>query len=150
MRKLKKALSVLLSCCIICSGGIFVQAENTEEKERQTETTVIDVTDFGADPSGKEDSALAVQEAIEAAKKVDGPVTIEFPKGEYHIYPEYAPKRDLYVSNTVGADQNYVTKTIGILLEDMKDVTIEGNDSLFMFHGKMTVLSTIDCENITF
>lgn len=150
MRKLKKALSVLLSCCMICSGGIFVQAENTEEKERQTETTVIDVTDFGADPSGKEDSALAVQDAIEAAKKVDGPVTIEFPKGEYHIYPEYAPKRDLYVSNTVGADQNYVTKTIGILLEDMKDVTIEGNDSLFMFHGKMTVLSTIDCENITF
>ena len=45
------------------------------------EGTVIDVTDFGADPSGQEDSAVPIQKAIEAAKEVDGPVTIYFPKG---------------------------------------------------------------------
>lgn len=41
-------------------------------------------------------------------------------------------------------------KTIGILLEDMKNITVEGNGSEFMFHGKMTTLATLRCKNITF
>lgn len=123
------------------------------EKETQKEIPqgkIIDVTDFGADPNGGKDNAIAIQEAIKEAKKQTEPVTIFFPKGEYHIYPEYAPERELYISNTVGTDQNYKMKKIGILLENMENVTIDGDGSLFMFHGKMTTFATIDCKNINF
>ena len=50
----------------------------------------------------------------------------------------------------MGTNQSYKDKNIGILIEDMSDVTVEGNDSLFMFHGKMTTFATIDSENVTF
>ena len=33
-------------------------------------------------------------------------VKINFPEGRYDIYPDKAIERELYVSNTVGADQN--------------------------------------------
>ena len=42
-------------------------ADNTQQTQ-----TVIDVTDYGADPSGKEDSVIPIQKAIEAAKQVEG------------------------------------------------------------------------------
>lgn len=51
---------------------------------------------------------------------------------------------------TVGTNQTYKDKKIGILIEDMDNVTVEGNDSLFMFHGKMTTFASIDSENVTF
>ena len=29
-------------------------------------------------------------------------------------------------------------------------MTVDGNDSLFMFHGKMTTVAAIDCKNVKF
>lgn len=151
MRTKKRILAFVLAFCMIMGNistiGYTAQAK---EKEPKASEIVIDVTDFGADPTGATDSAVAIQRAIEAAKKVDEPVTISFPKGRYDIYPDKAAERELYISNTVGADQRYKDKKIGILLEDMKDVTVDGNGSLFMFHGKMTTFAAIDCENVTF
>ena len=97
---------------------------------------VIYVTDFGADPSGKTDSTEAVIRALEQAKK--------FRQQD----PDRAEERELYVSNTVGADPEYKNKKIGILVEDLSHITIEGNDSHFIFHGKMTVFATIRSEII--
>ena len=39
-------------------------------------------------------------------------------------------------------------KNIGILLENMENVTLEGNQSSLIFHGKMMMFSTIGCKNI--
>lgn len=116
------------------------------------EGTVIDVTDFGADPSGQEDSAVPIQKAIEAAKEVDGPVTIYFPKGEYNIWPDDAITRRIYISNSTTPsntelEENSI-RTIGILLEDMQDVTLDGGGSKLIFHGKMMSFAVIDCENV--
>lgn len=154
MEVLKRAAVILLTLCLVLSGldlgGITAFAESADPAEG-VDAVVINVTDYGADPSGARDSAVAVQKAIEAVRALEGqPVILNFPQGEYHIYPENAAKRDLYVSNTCGTDQNYKNKTIGILLEDLNNVTVEGNDSLFMFHGKMTTLSTIRCNNVKF
>ncbi|MDR0672041.1 MAG: DUF1349 domain-containing protein, partial [Oscillospiraceae bacterium] len=113
-------------------------------------STVINVVDYGADPAGVTDSAAPVWQAILAAKEVTGPVTIYFPKGEYHFWEEYAVKRDLYISNTDSVNQSYKTKNIGILIEDMKDVTVDGGGSLFMYHGNMMILAAIRSENVTF
>lgn len=145
----RKIISYILICCMILSGftpHLAVSAANA----KAADVTVIDAADYGADPSGETDSAEAIQRAIAAAKAVDGPVILNFPKGEYHIYPDKAVERELYISNTVGQDQTYRMKKIGFLLEDMQDVTLEGNGSLFMFHGKMTTYATIDCTNVTF
>ncbi|MEV6423969.1 right-handed parallel beta-helix repeat-containing protein [Streptomyces sp. NPDC051662] len=115
-----------------------------------TGRTVIDVTDFGGDPSGKADSAAAVNAAIAHAKTVGGPTTIHFPAGTYHIWPERTPKRELYVSNTVGSDQAFKTKNIGILVEDMRDVVVDGGGSRIVNHGFQTVFAAIRSRNVRF
>lgn len=144
----RRLLSFLLVICMLLTGltpGMAAAAEETEP-----ESVIVDVTDYGADPLGIRDSAEAISRAVEAAKEVEGPKIISFPKGEYQIYPDKAPERELYISNTVGANQAYKMKRFGILLEDMKDVTVEGNGSLFLLHGKMTAFGALRCENVTF
>ena len=113
---------------------------------------MIDVTKYGADPTGVQDSAEGIQAAIEAAKQVEGPVVLDFPKGEYQIYPDRAQKRELYISNTLSSNNGdrstYKMKNIGILLENMENVTLEGNNSSLIFHGKMMMFSAIGCKNV--
>ncbi|MFD5918068.1 RICIN domain-containing protein [Kitasatospora sp. NPDC058201] len=111
--------------------------------------TVVDVTAFGADRTGTRDSAAAVKAALRQARTVQGPVRVLFPRGTYQIYPEQAETRELYLSNTVGADQTYRDKRIGILMEDMRDVTIDGGGSHLQFHGLMTAFAAIRSQNVT-
>ncbi|MFG2630708.1 glycosyl hydrolase family 28-related protein [Streptomyces sp. NPDC048473] len=117
--------------------------------QAQPTETVVDVTTFGADPTGDSDSAAAVAKALRQAKTVKGPVRVLFPRGTYQIYPEQAEKRELYLSNTVGADQRYRDKRIGILVEDMRDVTIDGGGSHLQFHGLMTTFAAIRSKNVS-
>lgn len=148
----KKLVAFLMAVCMAVPSFGTVGA--TVEAADKEEAKVIDVTKYGADPTGATDSTPAIKKAIEAAKKVtkksDTPVAIDFPEGRYDIYPDQAEEREWYISNTVGTNQTYKDKKIGILIEDMDNVTVEGNDSLFMFHGKMTTFASIDSENVTF
>ncbi|WP_250301589.1 Ig-like domain-containing protein [Streptomyces sp. A 4/2] len=114
-----------------------------------TAETVVDVTRYGADPTGKRDSAAAVAKAMRRARTVRGPVRVLFPHGTYQIYPEQAEVREVYLSNTVGADQRYRDKRIGILVEDMHDVTIDGGGSHLQFHGLMTTFAAIRSQNVS-
>ena len=150
--KTRKTFSVMLVICMLLSlvfpssGGVSNAASASDK------VTVIDVTQYGADPTGVKDSAEGIQAAIEAAKEVNGPVVLDFPKGEYQIYPDHAQKRELYISNTLSRNNGdrgtYKMKNIGILLENMENVTLEGNQSSLIFHGKMMMFSTIGCKNI--
>lgn len=139
-------ICMLLSLVFPSSGGVSNAASASDK------VTVIDVTQYGADPTGVKDSAEGIQAAIEAAKEVNGPVVLDFPKGEYQIYPDHAQKRELYISNTLSRNNGdrgtYKMKNIGILLENMENVTLEGNQSSLIFHGKMMMFSTIGCKNI--
>lgn len=112
--------------------------------------TVVDVTQFGADPTGRLDSAQAVIDTIAYAKNIQGPKRIYFPKGEYHVWPENTEKRELYISNTVGTNQAHKNKSIGILIEDMNDVLVDGGDSQFIYHGFQTAFASIRSENVRF
>lgn len=106
--------------------------------------TRVDVTDFRADRTGSSDSGLAVRAAIAHAAAVGGPVTLVFPRGTYAFWARSALRRELYVSNTVGADERYREKKIGILLEGFDDIEIDGDGSTFEFHGRQTTLTVID------
>ena len=112
--------------------------------------TVVDVAAFGADRTGRTDSAPAVTAALRYAKTLHRPVKIVFSKGTYQLFPEQAETRELYVSNTVGADQRYRDKTIGLLVEDMHDVTIDGRGAKLIYHGLQTAFAAIRSTNVTF
>lgn len=147
MKTQKRFLGSLLAVSVLISGlfpGGLMQASAT--KTEAAPSTVIDVTDFGADPSGKSDSTEAVKAALEAAKEADGDVTVNFPTGEYHFWKDYATKKVYHTSNT--GSLSYPEKYIGILLEGMDHVTLEGNDSSLIMHGDMMALAVVDSTDI--
>lgn len=144
----KQAWAFLLALCLLLqpfgTGNVYVQA-------KASSGVVINALDYGADPTGVKDSARAIQEAFAAAKRAteDGTssVTVSFPKGEYHIYKDYAEKREYHTSNTNSIESP--EKTIGLLIEDQKNFTLEGNGSLFMMHGNMMALAVVRSQNVT-
>ncbi|GIF63434.1 hypothetical protein Ais01nite_14690 [Asanoa ishikariensis] len=109
---------------------------------------VFDVVDFGADPTGRRDSADAFAATFREACGCDGPSEVLIPPGTYALYPERAERRDLYVSNTVGADERYRTKTIAMLVEGARDLTVTGTGAALVLHGQQTALAVIDSENV--
>lgn len=144
----KQVWAFLLALCLLLqpfgTGNVYVQA-------KASSGVVINALDYGADPTGVKDSARAIQEAFAAAKRAteDGAssVTVSFPKGEYHIYKDYAEKREYHTSNTNSIESP--EKTIGLLIEDQKNFTLEGNGSLFMMHGNMMALAVVRSQNVT-
>lgn len=111
--------------------------------------TAISLTDFGGRPDSGEDAAGAMRRAIEETARIAGPVVLSCERGRYDFYPEHATKAKYYISNTASEDENpNVTKTIGILLQGMRNVTLDGNGSLFVFHGKQTMIVVDGCEEV--
>lgn len=148
----KKLISFLLSASLIFSAGMTQMTVKADDVTDTEPATVISASDekYQPDTEHGEDWSAAIQSMIADAKKIDGPVILDFPKDTYNLYPDQAYHKELYISNTVGANQSYKNKNIGFLLEEMEDVTIEGNGSLFLFHGNMTTFATIKSHNITF
>jgi len=108
--------------------------------------TVIDVTDFGADPSGKTDSTDSIWRAFESAKENEGQVVINFPRGTYQLQKGTAQKRVYHTSNTNSIE--YPEKHIALLLEEQNQVVVNGNGSLFMIHGDCMAIAVIKSKNI--
>lgn len=155
-RKFSCVLAVCIMLQLFAPGILKVSAQEITAGNVSREddgSVVIDVTDpkYGADKTGKEDSAEAIWEAFEDAKKAteDGAasVTVNFPKGEYHIYKDRAQTREYHTSNT-NSIENPI-KTIGLLIEGQENFTLEGNGSLFMMHGNMMALAVVRSENVT-
>lgn len=95
------------------------------------------------------DTQAAMQRAIEAAGREKGPVLLECPQGCYHFYPEHALRVPYNISNTASEKElPDVTKTAGLLLKGLRKLIIEGNGSLFLFHGKQTMLLLDGCADV--
>ena len=110
---------------------------------------VITLTDFGAKPDSGEDTQPAMQGAIEAASRISEAVLIDCPRGCYHFYSNTAVRAPYYISNSASEEENPdVMKTIGILLKGMHHLTLDGNGSLFIFHGKQTMFLLDSCSHV--
>lgn len=137
----------LALCMVLGTWMLHVPAVYAEE----TEGVVINPVDYGADPTGEQDSAEAVWLAFEAAKEATqngaAHVTVEFPKGEYHIYKDKVQQREYHTSNTNSIENP--TKWIGLLIEGQENFTLDGNGSLFMMHGNMMALAVVHSRNVT-
>ncbi|WP_426513569.1 right-handed parallel beta-helix repeat-containing protein [Dactylosporangium sp. McL0621] len=112
-------------------------------------TALLDVTDFGAHPGQHHaDATPAVRAALRAAAAEAGPVVLRFPPGDYHLWPDDAQRRELYVSNTVGDDPRHRVKTIALLVQDTDDLVIAGEGARLVLHGLQTAFAVIDSRHV--
>jgi len=109
--------------------------------------SVVRASDYGVRSNSFENAAIALQNAIEACK-AKGDVILELPGGRIDIWPEGAAKRELYISNCTEDDALTKVKNIALLFEDCKNITIDGNNTLVMLHGKMVSFVILRSHNI--
>ena len=110
----------------------------------------VSVADFGIKPDSYENITPRVQKIIEHIGK-NNISKLVFPKGRYDFWPDGAIRAKYFVSNTSTEQEDSLkVKTIGMLFKNMKNLTIDGNGSLFIFHGKMTTVLFDHCENVLF
>ncbi|MFC2113022.1 right-handed parallel beta-helix repeat-containing protein [Bacteroidota bacterium] len=89
-----------------------------------------------------EDATPAVLARIMKASEL--PVSeIKFEKGTYHFYPDKGLEFFVNISN-----HNDVLITTAFPLSGLKDLTIDGQGSTFIFHGRMIPFLIDNCENI--
>ncbi len=105
----------------------------------------IDAAKFGMTPGVKKDQGPALRKALSALRKRGSAKVLNIPKGVYHFYEEGALKMCFNVSNH---DQPLI-HPVCVPLNDLKNVRIEGNGSLFVFHGKVMPMLLMDSENVS-
>lgn len=108
----------------------------------------VSVADFGIKPDTYENVTPRVQKVIDQALK-SGSSTLIFPKGRYDFWPNGAVRAKYFVSNTsTEKEDSAKVKTIGMLFKNAKNLIINGNGALFVFHGKMTTIVLDHCQNV--
>jgi hypothetical protein len=113
---------------IICVIGWMFFAYTRSQAQ-----TVISVTDFGVVPSSRKSVTSQVKQALEACRKYESAV-LAFPEGRYDFWYD-------------GTLPDTVPQT-AINLENFKNLTIDGNGSEFVFHGRMGAMNVEDSENV--
>ena len=107
------------------------------------------VAEFGLKPYSYRNATPLLRQAIEACRERKAQVLV-FEPGRYDIWPEDAERREWFISNTsTEAECPSKVKTIGMLLEDMENLTVEGNGASLTFHGKMITIAVAHSSNIT-
>ncbi|WP_417359440.1 right-handed parallel beta-helix repeat-containing protein [Galbibacter sp.] len=109
--------------------------------------TIIDLKDYGIVPNSFENASHALVRAIADAKKEKNAV-IRFPGGRIDLWPQGTRSKEYFVSNTTEADSLTKVKSVGILLDNMHNITLEGNNTLVMIHGKMVHLAIDNSSGI--
>ncbi len=128
---MRLSLFLLLLCC-----SAVVSAQN------------VDVTKFGVTPNSFSDATEGVKKATEACRGQSG-ATLVFPEGRYDFWPDKAEDQTYYITNSSSEEEVPVKKQrVGLLFKGLKNVKVEGNNSLFVFHGKMISWVLDGCENV--
>lgn len=107
---------------------------------------VYDISQFGLKANSKKNASPVVRKAIAKIKAEcrDGEkMILRFPAGRYNFHEAGSTVREYYISNH---DQDN-PKKVGIALEDMKNLTIDGQGSEFVFYGRMIPVSLLRSEN---
>lgn len=103
--------------------SIFLSAQSQD---------TIRISDFGIMPDSRANSVRLVQKALEMCKTKNNPVLV-FPKGRYDFWPQYAIEKQYYESNT----DVIPLRRCAILIEDMKNLTIDCMGSDFVYHDRI-------------
>ena len=99
---------------------------------------VIDLADYGVMPDTGENSSPVMAEALRrlaSELESERQVVIRLREGRYDFYPEGASSRVYYISNH---DQDN-PKSVAIALENLRNVTFDGNGAELVMHGRMQI-----------
>lgn len=108
-----------------------------------TAQRTINVEDYGV-KTGENDATRALQELLLKSKEGDVS-TLLFPQGEYHFYGDFGMDKYCFISNN---DEGL--KRIIFPLLNVKNLTIDGQGSKFIFHGFVNPFIVENSKNITF
>lgn len=109
---------------------------------------VYNVSDYGLRPDSKKNASPVVQKVIariQAECKDGEAVILRFEEGRYNFHEKGCAEREYYISNH---DQTN-PKKVGLALEDMKNLTVDGHGAELIFHGRMLPVSLLRSENCT-
>ena len=101
----------------------------------------MNIQHFGGRPGGS-DTTLTVRRALETARETNAQ-HLTFPTGEYHFWPDRAEERYLWISNN---DESL--KRLIFVLDGLDDFEIDGQGSLFIFHGVLSPFLLSESKNI--
>lgn len=102
----------------------------------------INVKDWGILPDGR-DCSLQLRNLLDINRRKEN-VGLEFEKGEYHFYPDYAAESLLCISNH---DEDAL-KRVAFDLTGYRGLRIQGNGSLFRFHTDILPFWCNECEDL--
>ena len=118
------SLSLVLSCTTLSAQKVY------------------EISAFGLKANSSKNASPVLQKALAKIKEGEK-VILRFPEGRYEFHEKGAAVREYYISNH---DQTN-PKKVGIALEDMKNLTLDGQGSEFVFHGRMLPVSLLRSEN---
>ncbi|MDR0700018.1 MAG: hypothetical protein LBG28_12530, partial [Tannerella sp.] len=104
---------------------------------------ILSVTDFGAETNSRKNVVPAIRKALQACEWETEEIVVSFPAGRYDFWPSYCETEQ---PRTNSKGQPYY---LGIELKHLKNITIDGNGSEFIFHGCMRIAQLDSCENIS-
>ncbi len=110
-----------------------------------TSPQIYNLSDYGLTPNSDKNATEVIAQILDDIKESGAPSTIVFEEGRYDFSPTTDSERTYYISNH---DQTN-PKNVGIPLEGMDHLTIEGNGADLIFHGRMIPLSIVESESVT-
>lgn len=93
---------------------------------------IITVTDYGIVPDSRISATENLKKAIADCRQGEA-VVLRFPKGRYDFW----------------GDQSTGETMVGISIKNINNLTVDGEGSEFVFHGRMVPFEIEGCENLT-
>jgi hypothetical protein len=103
----------------------------------------IRLSDFGLAPDTRSNAVLIVLKALAECKTKSNPVLV-FSKGRYDFWPQYTIEKSYFESNT----DVIPLRRCAILIEEMRDLTIDCSGSEFIFHDRIQPFTVDKSQNI--
>ena len=127
-----------LLCACLCTFGADLYAQK-----------VYKMADYGLKANSKKNIspvfAKALQRILSEADQKEG-IVLQFDKGTYHFSEKGATLREYYISN----HDQVNPKKVGMAIEKVSNLTIDGQGAAFVFDGRMLPLAVLHSTNCTF
>lgn len=107
--------------------------------------TIFDMSEYGVKPGAKNNTAKFARalDKIRASGKAEG-ATLVFSPGRYDFFPDGSTVRSYHVAN-----HGLFEGSVGLCLEGLDGVTIDGRGADFVFHGLMMPVSLLHSSDCT-
>lgn len=127
-------------------GGLALLALGLSPLSAKTKH--VQLRDYGLRSGSTDNAAPYLQKLLESERRQLGKrdtLVIHFDEGIYRFAEQGAPRKEVYISNH---DQMQTPRAIGILLEGLSHVRLEGKGTELLFLDRMLPIAIIDSKGI--